>query len=98
MQSERHSGSSPRTKLAQGPRAGAGSFRMMVTTVFVGVVAVLFAQGYSLPGNLIEGVRSIASQSPLFLGITVYLGLMVFLGCCLFLIPREDRSELETEA
>ena len=68
---------------------------MLAMTVLVGVIAVLFAQGYSLPESLIESIRNLPIRNPWFIGIGGYVGLMVFLGCALFLIPRDDVEELE---
>jgi hypothetical protein len=98
MQLEQQSGSSSRTELVRNPLAGARLFGMMVMVVFVGVLAVLFAQGYPLPTNVLKDIGSFVVRSPLVLGIMAYVGLMVFLGCCLFLIPREDDSEHQAEA
>lgn len=69
---------------------------MLFATVLVGAIAVLFAQGYSLPEGLIAGIRNLPISNPWFLGISAYVGLMLFLGCALFLIPRDDIEELET--
>jgi hypothetical protein len=98
MQSEHQSGSTARTKLVHRPRVNVVSLWMMIAIVFVGVLVVLVAQGYTLPFHLTPSIRSVLRWNPWVLGVIGYVGLMFFLGCCLMLIPREDDDALETDA